>query len=123
MRYARALTVFTALLSGAAAVCAQTLPPGITQSNGVIMMQPIQDYEGADNGSSVSAERHAAFIHVLSAADHDLFSRAFDAAEHGDWMAARAVASQGRDGTARKLIEWRYLLDKNSGASFDEIDA
>ena len=125
MRYFRAIAASAALLSGAAAVYAQTtsLPPGITQSNGVIMMQPIQDYEGADNGPSISPERRTALIHVLSATDHDLYSRAFDAADHGDWMAARALAGQGHDGAARRLIEWRYLLDKNSGASFDEINA
>ena len=122
MRYFRALTASTALLSAAATVYAQPLPPGITQSNGVIMMQPIQDYEGANNGPTISPERHAALIHVLSATDHDLYARAFDAADRGDWLAARALAQQGRDAAARKLIEWRYLLDKNSGASFDAIN-
>jgi soluble lytic murein transglycosylase len=87
------------------------------------MMQPIQDYEGADNGPSISPERHAALIHVLSATDRDLYTRAFDAADRGDWLGARGLASQGRDGAGRRLIEWRYLLDKNSGASFDEINA
>ena len=125
MRQFRVLAASAALLSGAASVCAQTssLPAGITQSNGVIMMQPIQDYEGADNGLSISPERHAALIHVLGAADHDVLSRAFDAADRGDWLAARALASQGHDAAGRKLIEWRYLLDKNSGAGFDEINA
>ncbi len=125
MKPVRAIAASALLLSGAATVCAQTpnLPVGITQSNGVIMMQPIQDYEGADNGPSISRERHTALIHVLSTTDRDLYSRAFDAADRGDWIAARSLAGQGRDGAGRKLIDWRYLLDKNSGASFDEVNA
>jgi soluble lytic murein transglycosylase len=70
-------------------------------------------------------------LHVLSPAGHDLFARAFDAADHGDWVAARNLASQGAAAgssdrmaaTARRLLEWRYALDRDSGASFAEIDA
>src|SRR5262249_26811467 len=62
-------------------------------------------------------------IRVLSAADHDLFVRAFEAAEHGDWAGARALSAQGQSPVAKRLLEWRYALDKNSGASFAEIDA
>src|SRR5438105_15393014 len=57
-------------------------------------------------------------IRVLSSGDHGLFIRAFDAAEHGDWVAARNLASQGQNPLARRLVEWRYALDKNSGATF-----
>jgi soluble lytic murein transglycosylase len=125
MRYLGTLAASAALLSGAAAVCAQpsSLPAGLTQNGSVVMMQPIQDYEGADNGPSISPERHTALIHVLSTTDRDLYTHAFDAADHGDWLGARGLASQGRDGAGRLLVEWRYLLDKNSGASFDEINA
>lgn len=125
MTKSRAVLALTALLLGAVAVSAQTssLPPGLSQQGGVIMMQPIQDYEGADNGLQVSAERHTGRIHFFGGADHDLYSRAFDAADRGDWLAARALAAQGRDSAAKRLIDWRYLLDKNSGASFDEINA
>lgn len=62
-------------------------------------------------------------IRVLSATDHDLFLRAFEAASRGDWVAARNLASQGQNSLARKLVEWRYALDRNSGATFAEIDA
>ncbi|HWA90774.1 MAG TPA: lytic transglycosylase domain-containing protein [Rhizomicrobium sp.] len=123
MSRSRAFLALAALLAGAAAVAAQNLPAGLTQQGSVIMMQPIQDYDGADNGLQVSGERHAGRLHFFSAADHDLYSRAFDAADRGDWLAARALAGQGRDGAAKRLIDWRYLLDKNSGASFDEINA
>jgi len=114
-----------AVLAGVVAVYAQTttLPNGLVQNGSVLMMQPIQDYEGADNGLKISAERHSALIHILNPADKDLFSRAFDAADRGDWVAARGLAAQGRDSAAKALVTWRYLLDKNSGATFDEINS
>jgi soluble lytic murein transglycosylase len=125
MRPRSATILAAALLLGAAAALAQTsnLPSGLTQNGSVVMMQPIQDYEGADNGPSISAERHAARVPYLSPADHDLFVRAFDQADHGNWLGARALASQGHDGAAKRLIDWRTFLDKNSGAGFGEIDA
>jgi soluble lytic murein transglycosylase len=62
-------------------------------------------------------------IRVLSAADHDLFTRAFDAASHGDWVGARNLAGRGQSSVARQMLEWRYALDPDSGAGFAEIDA
>ena len=61
--------------------------------------------------------------HVLSEADRALYRQAFDAAAKRDWPTAQAFAIQGRDATARRIIQWRYLMDKDSGASFVEIDA
>ena len=114
----------TALIAGGAAL-AQTLPPsslpgGLSRSGDVVMMQPIPD--GSTAGGSLSGVRPSR-LRVLSAADHDLFTRAFEAAGKGDWVGARALATQGQNPTARRLLEWRYALDKNSGASFAEIDA
>ncbi len=85
------------------------------------MMQPIPDGSSA-SGTALSATRPSR-LRVLSASDHDLFTRAFAAADHGDWVGARALAAQGQSPIARRLLEWRYALDKNSGASFAEIDA
>ncbi|MBV9693585.1 MAG: lytic transglycosylase domain-containing protein, partial [Alphaproteobacteria bacterium] len=114
----------TAILVAAAAILAgaqaPSLPPGLTQNGTVIMMQPIQD--GSESGPESSGERHAGRA-FLSQPDHDIFTRAFEAADHGDWTAARALAAQGRDSAAKRLVEWRYSLDKNSGAPFSEIDA
>jgi soluble lytic murein transglycosylase len=126
------MTKFRAALLAAAAlgVCAaalaqvpagRPLPSGLTQQGGVIMMQPIQDSE--QNGPTFSSERRVGLVHILSASDHDLFERAFDAADRGDWTAAKGLADQGHDPTAQRLIQFRYLLDKNSGASFGEISA
>jgi soluble lytic murein transglycosylase len=105
---------------------AQPLPRGLTQSGGVVMMAPIPDSDSgevSDSGISISSERRPSPVHTLSAADHDLYTRAFDAADHGDWIAAKALADQGHDPIARRIIQWRYLLDKNSGASFAEVSA
>jgi soluble lytic murein transglycosylase len=98
-----------------------TLPNGLTQLGGVIMMQPIPD-GSTDNGLTIDRERRPSPVHTLSAADHDIYTRAFDAADRGDWTAARSLAGQGHDATATRLITWRYVLDKNSGASFADID-
>jgi len=62
-------------------------------------------------------------VRVLSASDHDLFIRAFAAAAKGDWATALALGNQGSDTTARQLLQWRYALDRNSGAKFADIDA
>lgn len=120
-----ALLGFAAFLLGVAAALAQTppLPPGLTQTGGTIMMRPIQDFQGTDNGSPDGRERRAGQIRVLSDTDRGIFVRALDAAKRGDWTTARTLAAQGRSETARKIVEWRYLLDKESGANFDEIEA
>lgn len=62
-------------------------------------------------------------IHVLSADDHQVFTRAFALAAEGDWAKALVLGDQGRDTTARQLLQWRYALDRNSGAKFADIDA
>jgi soluble lytic murein transglycosylase len=98
-----------------------TLPSGLTQTGGVISMAPIPD-GSTDNGLTPDRERRPSAVHALSAGDHDLYTRAFDAADRGDWTAARGLAGQGHDAMATRLITWRYALDKNSGASFADID-
>ncbi len=98
------------------------LQPGVYRQGNVIMMAPIQD-GSTDNGPTVTSERRISLIRFLSAGDHDLYTKAFEAADHGDWTGAKGLASQGHDPVAGRLIHWRYLLDKNSGASFGEISA
>lgn len=98
-----------------------TLPNGLTQLGDVIMMAPIPD-GSTDSGLTVDRERRPSPVHVLSPTDHDIYSRAFDAADRGDWTAARGLAAQGHDATATRLITWRYVLDKNSAAAFSDID-
>jgi soluble lytic murein transglycosylase len=62
-------------------------------------------------------------LHVLSAADHDIFTRAFALANRSDWAGAMALGNQGQDTTARQLLQWRYALDRDSGAKFADVDA
>lgn len=116
--------VVFAVAFAAAALIAKAediLPPGLVRSGGVIMMQPIGD---SDLPAGASAnERHAGTIRVLTPSDRDLYERAFAAADRGDWTAALTLAGQGHEAAARKLLEWRRLLDKNSGATFAEIVA
>jgi soluble lytic murein transglycosylase len=102
----------------------QPLPAGLTQQGGVIMMQPVPDSDDTETGEKVpppSPERHAGPVQILSAADHALYSKAFDAADHGDWTAARGLADQGHDPIARRIVIWRYLTARDGGASFDQI--
>ena len=61
-------------------------------------------------------------LHVLSPADHDLFIRAFAMAAKSDWAGAMALGNQGQDTTARQLLQWRYALDRDSGAKFADVD-
>ncbi|HEY2070918.1 MAG TPA: lytic transglycosylase domain-containing protein [Rhizomicrobium sp.] len=114
------------LVAAALAVCAvgaqgqsPALPPGLVQQGSVVMMHPIQDSE--QNGPVLTSERRVGLIHVLSPADHALYEQAFAAADRGDWTGARGLADQGHDATARKLIQFRYLVDRNSGALFADI--
>jgi soluble lytic murein transglycosylase len=117
MPFPRATLFCAALIVGGAAL-AQNLPEGLTRSGDVVMMQPIPDGTGGGGLSTARPSR----LRVLSPSDHDLFTRAFEAAGRGDWTAARNLAGQGQSPIAKRLLEWRYALDKNSGASFAEID-
>lgn len=59
----------------------------------------------------------------ITASERALYVQAFAAADRGDWNKARALAATGHEAVAGKLIEWRYLTSRNSGAPFAEIDA
>jgi len=92
------------------------LPNALARSGDMVMTLPIPD-------TSTGGAPRQGRIRVLSASDHDLFVRAFDTASRGDWVQARNLASQGQNSLAKRLVEWRYALDKSSGATFAEIDA
>ncbi|HWE05674.1 MAG TPA: hypothetical protein VG274_03130, partial [Rhizomicrobium sp.] len=98
------------------------LPPGLIRQGGIVMMQPLSDSGQRPSGATIfGGERRTALVGFLSASDHQIYSRSVDAAIRGDWAAARGLADQGRDPAARQIIEWAYLLDKNSGATFEQI--
>ncbi|HKD47020.1 MAG TPA: lytic transglycosylase domain-containing protein, partial [Rhizomicrobium sp.] len=85
------------------------------QGSGPVMGEAIPD-----NGAAVIARPPG--IHVLSADDHQIFTRAFALAAEGDWGKALSLGDQGHDTVARQLLQWRYALDRNSGAKFADID-
>ncbi len=104
------------------ALVAALLAPAVAlgQSAGVTMIPAIPNTNAADPG--IGGARPST-IRVLSPADHALFQRAFAAAAKSDWTAALALGDQGTDTAARQLLQWRYALDRNSGAKFSDIDA
>src|SRR3954468_15170000 len=113
----RALLLSTALISVAAAQPAvqpqpKRLPGGLARQGDTVMMQPIPDGTSMAAGETLNGA-HPSRIRVLSQADHDLFVRAFEAAGRSDWITARQLAAQGQNPVARRLLEWRYALDKN----------
>jgi soluble lytic murein transglycosylase len=118
----RHLFVLVTVLAFAPATGQQALPPGVIQQGGVISMQPIGDQPQSDDEEG-PAEPRTTSAHVLTAADRDIFQKAFAAADRSDWEAAKRYAEQGHDAMARELIAWRLYLDKNSQAPFAEIDA
>ncbi len=58
---------------------------------------------------------------VLSRADEDQLRVALQHTRRGNWAAAKSAARQIKDEDAAKIVTWIYLLDKDSGARFDEI--
>ncbi|MGH6828804.1 MAG: hypothetical protein ACREFW_07830, partial [Rhizomicrobium sp.] len=76
----------------------------------------------ADPSNSVAIGRPVT-IRVLSPTDHEVYMRAFAAAAAGQWAKALALGNQGQDSVARQLLQWRFALDRDSGAKFADIDA
>ncbi len=106
-------------LSGWAAL-AQGLPQGLIRQGDTVMMRPIPD--GGPRATGESGPRPSN-LRILNPSDRDLLLRAFEAARRGDWVGARGLAAQSGDRVGRDLLEWRYAMDPNSGATFPEIDA
>ncbi len=120
MRFLRAC-LFSLPLSGA--LLGAGLIAGAQPLPAVPADPPLRGSDMPDPGTAGPPGARVGRVRVLSATDHDLFLRAFDAASRGDWVAARNLASQGQNSLAKRLVEWRYAMDRNSGASFAEIDA
>ena len=56
----------------------------------------------------------------LSAADLDLYRRAFDAAANERWPEAREIASRGRNALPAKILQWLDLIRPGPGRDFEE---
>jgi soluble lytic murein transglycosylase len=97
------------------------LPPGLVRQGGVVMMQPISEPDTGAAAQVFGGERRTPAVRTLTPADHDVFERAAAAALAGNWLEARTFAVQARSPAIPRLIEWAYVSQKNSGASFGEI--
>lgn len=120
--------IFAALLLLPLAVAAQPqgststgLLPGLVRQGNTVMMQPIGESGGSATAAIFGGERRAPAVRNLTAADHDAFEQAVAAALAGNWGNARLWAGQARDPAIRRLIEWAFVGQQNSGASFAEI--
>lgn len=58
---------------------------------------------------------------VLSATDLVIFEQAHRAGDRNNWGEARRLAAQSSNEIAARIVEWRYLLDDDGDASFQDI--
>jgi len=66
-------------------------------------MQPLSDSDQRPSGATIfGGERRTALIGFLSASDHQIYSRAVDAAIRGDWTGARVSQTRA---AIRQLVE------------------
>lgn len=69
-----------------------------------------------------AAETAAArFPALLTAADRQIYQRAFAAGSKGDWDGAAAIAATARDRTLAKVIEWQRIQAQSAVMTFDSI--
>jgi soluble lytic murein transglycosylase len=90
-----------------------------------VMMAPIRSEGDPPAPEQTAAAAPAAPMPlgepVLSESDRASFAQGQAAADRNDWAGARAAAAAGADPVAKRLIQWRYVLSDNSGATFQEI--
>ncbi|PWR21032.1 lytic transglycosylase domain-containing protein [Zavarzinia compransoris] len=61
------------------------------------------------------------FPALLTAADRQIYLRAFAAGSKGDWDGAAAIALAARDRTLAKVIDWQRIQAQSAAASFETI--
>jgi len=105
----------------AACLAASSLAPAALAAEGANpppgTMSPV--VSAGDPGAAPHAPGTGA--RVLAATDQVLLEEAHRAADRKDWNTARSFAARAADQVAARVIEWRYLLDENSGARFEDI--
>lgn len=65
----------------------------------------------------------AAAANTLSAAQQDIYAKAFSAAQAEKWREARAAAASGKDALLDKALHWMDLTRPDTDATFAEITA
>jgi soluble lytic murein transglycosylase len=87
-----------------------------------VMMAPVRSAGDppAPDGTA-PAENIALGEPVLSANDRSLFVAAHNAADRNDWTNARSYADAGVDPIAKRMVRWRWVLDEEGGATFQDI--
>ena len=70
----------------------------------------------------LEARRDEPQPHFLTPAEQARLKNAFDVAALHDWATARKLAVGLAQPAARKVIEWRYLVDPRSTPSFAELN-
>ena len=89
---------------------------------GVRMMAPIPDKpEFAPPPARAQAAAPPAAANPTGG-DRATLAQALTASGH-NWDRARSLAAQSGNPVAKTIVEWRYLLDEMSGATFDSINA
>jgi soluble lytic murein transglycosylase len=88
---------------------------------GVRMMAPNPDKPDSAPSPVRRPAITAAPAPKAGSGDRSTLAQAFSTGH--DWNRARLLAAQSSNPAARMIVEWRYVLDEMSGASFDSINA
>lgn len=57
----------------------------------------------------------------ISDADRSILASAIAAGEEKDWASVAALSQRASNGTVAAIVRWRYLVDRESGASFADL--
>lgn len=58
---------------------------------------------------------------VISASDQTVLSAAIDAGDRKDWASVQAYSQRASSAVVATIIRWRYLIDRQSGASYADL--
>ena len=57
----------------------------------------------------------------ISQSDRAILASAIDAGESKDWASLAALSQRASNGTVAAIIRWRYLVERESGASYADL--
>jgi soluble lytic murein transglycosylase len=90
---------------------------------GVRMMAPIPDSQPVIVSPTVATAIPAPRPASSSAASRSLLDQTVTAAKNGEWSRAQRLASETGNRSAMLLVEWLYLSDRGTDASFGQVSA